>query len=76
MKVPNGFPFVSHIWDAYGAPLAAGAPLLKRIREKVAVVRRCSTSCSKPVVKRFVRICTCRNYMEVQVSFSQSNYLS
>ena len=30
-KSTNGFPFVSHIWDAYGAPLggvrAAGAPL-------------------------------------------------
>ena len=29
-KSTHGFPFVSHIWDAYGAPLggrAAGAPI-------------------------------------------------
>ena len=30
-KSTHGFPFVTHIWDAYGAPLgalrAAGAPL-------------------------------------------------
>ena len=56
-KSTHGFPFVSHIWDAYGAPL------LKGIREKVVVVRQCLVN--KPVVKRFVRICTYRNYMEV-----------
>ena len=29
-KSTHGFPFVSHIWDAYGAPLgrAAGATLI------------------------------------------------
>ena len=56
-KSTHGFSFVSHIWAAYGAPL------LKRIREKVSVVSRCLVN--KPVVKSFARICTYRNYMQV-----------
>ena len=34
-KSAHGFPFVSHIWDAYGAPLGGpsgpGAPLLTQV---------------------------------------------